>query len=84
MRFKLSNSKILYRDVSAETIRKLENLGFKFNTSEWDNGVMCLMIDESPIEIEINTLEKLIEFSREWGELVIADGRIEIYNDYRE
>lgn len=37
-------------------------------------------------EIEINTLEELLDLQRrEWYDLILIDGReIEIYDDYRE
>lgn len=36
-------------------------------------------------EVEINTLEELLDLQKEVGEeLIISDGYIEIYDDYRE
>lgn len=35
-------------------------------------------------EIEINTLEELIEFIYSQGRIVMNSGSIEIYDDYRE
>ena len=36
-------------------------------------------------EVEINTLEELLDLLKEAGyELIISDGYIEIYDDYRE
>lgn len=36
-------------------------------------------------DVEINTLEELLDLQKEVGEeLIISDGHIEIYDDYRE
>jgi hypothetical protein len=35
-------------------------------------------------EKEINTLEELIEFNKEKGNLILKEDEIEIYDDYRE
>jgi len=34
--------------------------------------------------VEINTLEELMAFIAKYGRIVLYDGKIEIYDDYRE
>ena len=77
MKFELSTSKYFYPN---ETERiELSKLGFTFRPSEYKEYVIG-----GTTEIEINSLEELIEFSKEFGELIIEDKSIEIYNGYRE
>jgi hypothetical protein len=86
MKFNLTTAGNFYSD--PEQIRKLEALGFGFvlevedKTSLFSEGDKYLSSGET--EIEINTLEELINFSKEWGKLVVSEGELEIYDDYRE
>ena len=59
---------------------KLSKLGFTFKESEYRR----FRIDEADVFHEINTLEELINFIKEYGEIVMTENSIEIYNDYRE
>ena len=77
MKFELSTSKYFYPDKNERI--ELSKLGFTFRPSEYKKYVI-----EGTPEIEINSLEELIEFSKEFGELIIEDKSIEIYNGYRE
>lgn len=77
MKFELSTSKYFYPDKNERI--ELSKLGFTFRPSEYKEYVI-----EGTQEIEINSLEELIEFSKEFGELIIEDKSIEIYNGYRE
>lgn len=77
MKFELSTSKYFYPDKNERI--ELSKLGFTFRPSKYKEYVI-----EGTPEIEINSLEELIEFSKEFGELIIEDESIEIYNDYRE
>jgi len=75
MKFILSTSGYSY-----SSKEKLEKLGFIFKEvrGRWHKS------DYEP-EIEINTLEDLLEFQSEIGcELILDSGSIEIYDDYRE
>ena len=46
--------------------------------SLWRYEIICW-------EVEINTLEELLDLQKEVGEeLIISDGYIEIYDEYRE
>ncbi len=74
MKFTLTTSRNNYEDYPNE-IEKLTELGFSFDES-WI---------EEDIEIEINTLEELIELSEKVGfELIVDKNSIEIYNGWRE
>ncbi len=85
MKFNITTSKRFY-DVINE-IEKLKSLGFEFK--EVDNKIFryellpAFEIGTS-IEIEITNLDALIAFQNEWGEIIIEDGGIEIYNAHRE
>ena len=84
MEFKLS---ITSDFTTNERKIKYEKLGFNFEVNEWHYNA-----DREPWVkqgqsfyplIEINTLEELINFVREYGQIVLNDGEIEIYDDYR-
>ena len=86
MKFELSTSKYFYPDENERI--ELSKLGFTFRPSEYKYAFRPseykeYIIEGTP-EIEINSLEELIEFSKEFGELIIEDKSIEIYNGYRE
>lgn len=59
------------------------NSGFNFRTSD-DGKSLLKDFMVSQYEIEINTLEELVRFTREYGEIVLDENYIEIYDDYRE
>lgn len=79
MKFDLTTAGNFY---TPEKAKKLEELGFQFD--EGYNKHKCKHKLFSDIEIEINSLEGLIAFSNKWGELIISDGNIMIYDDYCE
>jgi hypothetical protein len=78
MKFKLSTSGRFYH--GDEYQKELESLGFKFTPNDYKP---FYKLDHEP-EIEINTLEELIAFRERFGELILTDGEIEIYDNYRE
>ena len=80
MKLLLTTTQFSYFSEEAE---KLKPLGFTFDPVDSIHGE--LVIRGAP-EIELNSIQELIDFSKEWGELVINHDppRIEIYNDYRE
>ena len=61
---------------------KLEKLGFKFVPDNWKG----FRKDESVVPtIEINTLDELLAFAREYNQIIIdGEGTILIYDDYIE
>ena len=77
MKFTLSTSGHFYPQ--ADRRKKLEKIGFTFKPSDYKD----FTIEGSP-EIEINSLEELIEFTDRFGEIIVSNSSIEIYNDYRE
>lgn len=77
MRFKLTTSGHFYTEASAEPLRKL---GFKFDS--YRGGSKLEKIQDS--EIEIDSLEALMDFVSDWGEIVLTDDTIEICDYYRE
>ena len=89
MKFLLVASGTFYDD---DEKGKIEDLGFQFELFDQEIPQhKWRMIGPYP-EIEIGSLEELIEFMQHWGELIIrtiyARDRqklcIEIYNDHRE
>lgn len=80
MKFKVSTAGYYYTEEQAE---KLKMLGFTFGINENDEKRRLHKINDK-IEIEIATLEELIAFSKQWREIIVSDGNIEIYDDYRE
>lgn len=77
MEFILSTSGYFYPE--KEEREKLESIGFTFKPSDSQGYT----IDGEPT-IKIETLQELIDFSNEWGQIIVSDGHIEIYDDYRE
>ena len=81
MRFTLSTSGDYYYDSDAK--KNLEKIGFKFKPTTFLKYEYVIDYNVDPI-IEFKTLEELVEFSKEWGEIILIGNKIEIYNDYRE
>lgn len=77
MKFTLSTSGHFYPQ--ADRRKELEEIGFTFKPSDYKD----FTIEGSP-EIEINSLEELIQFADKFGEIILRDYSIEIYDDYRE
>lgn len=78
MEFTLSTAGYFYPEANSR--KKLEDLGFTFKPSDYKD----FTIQGNPV-ITINTLEELINFSNTIeGEIIVGEGRIEIYDDYRE
>jgi len=80
MKFKLEVSGYSYPN--KEDRERLKKIGFSFEKQE-NMGIEWFRIKGEP-EIEINSLEELIEFSNTHGEIIVKDGCIEIYDDCRE
>ncbi len=78
MKFTLSVSGDFYE--KEDEINKLKEVGFTFNPDRHRFQVN----DNSP-EIEINTLEELMQFVNKFGNVIVKKSNsIEIYNSYRE
>lgn len=80
MKFNLSTVGQFY---TVEDAKKLEELGFEFDDNGFSKRLCKRMITRS-VEINISSLEELLEFSKKWGELIISGNEIIIYDDYRE
>jgi hypothetical protein len=82
MKFKLSTSKYSYYNL--QQIKELEELGFKFKEEKdrWSDGQVHYI--QGDIEVSIEDLADLQKFISKWGQIVMSEDSIEIYNDYRE
>lgn len=94
MRFKITTSGSFYNDEDAE---KLTQLGFKFEpTAEMLTRHNLPTItrhrqwykiwgdENDEVYREFATLEELMAFVAEWGEVVLKPDEVEIYDNYRE
>jgi hypothetical protein len=77
MIFTVTTSAHFYSNEERRT--ELEKIGFTFKPSNYKNFTI---VGEPTIEIK--DLTELIQFSNKWGEIIVGDETIEIYNDYRE
>ena len=77
MKFKLSTTGYFYPQEDRR--KKLSELGFTFKPSDFKE----FSIEGNP-EIEIETLDELMDFTKKYGEIIIDGKSIEIYDDYRE
>lgn len=82
MKFNLTTSGCFYDE--SDYSRGLRDLGFEFNDESTMGDNKLYLPSGTTIKIEINTLEDLMKFNDEWGELIISGDSIEIYDDYRE
>jgi len=82
MKFRLTTTGNLYW---AEEAKKLEKLGFEFREGEsaWE-GKIVFYKKESNLTVEINNLDELLAFQKEWGDLILSENKIQIYDDYAE
>ena len=77
MEFTLRTSGYFYPEKERRT--KLEKIGFTFNPSDY----LGFTIAGEPT-VEIKDLNELIQFANKWDGVIIGEGTIEIYDDYRE
>lgn len=76
MEFKVETSAYFYENES--DIEKLKSIGFHFEEGKYGKAI------KGDVTIEIKTIEELVEFTNRFGQIIVSDGEIEIYNDYRE
>jgi len=82
MKFRLTTTKRFYTKEEKEEVKEL---GFEFEVEPTPfEDVEYYLPSYSGVEIEINSLEELMAFSKKWGELILSNDTIEIYNDFRE
>lgn len=81
MKFQLaSEQRHFVKPGESEEMEKLKSIGFEFIKTE-----IWYKIKDNPIEIEINSLEELINISNVTGyELIVDSTTISIYNNYIE
>ena len=78
MEFELRTSGNFYPQ--KERREKLEKLGFTFKPSDYKDFTI-----EGKPTITINSLEELMEFIDSFNDdIIVGNGTIEIYDDYRE
>lgn len=71
--------------VPKELKKDYESLGFTTKLGENEcTGEEDLFTQEKSIEVEIHTLEELLEFTRKWGKIVLHEDEITIYDDHLE
>ncbi len=77
MEFTITTSGYFYPN--KERRIELKKLGFTFKPSDYKSFII-----EGEPKVEIKDLNELIQFADKWGEIIVGDGTIEIYDDYRE
>lgn len=84
MKFELCTVGRFY-DWDDPKVSKLKALGFKFEKDtevyhgkEWNSWYKL----DGTVEIEINSLDELMAFVLNWGEIIIDKDSITIYDDY--
>ena len=85
MRFQLTTTGDYYPDDSDK--EELESLGFRFVPVQgWQGQSLLFRMDmpEEGVEIEIDSIETLMGFVKKHGEIILSEGKIEIYDDYHE
>ena len=88
MKFKLRSATMSYDSEDLDELiemEELEEIGFKYELEEDGYGRAEFYEVYNPsLEIEINTLEELMEFIKKYGRLIIEKDEIITYNDYIE
>jgi hypothetical protein len=77
MEFTVTTSGNFYHDAKKRTA--LKKIGFTFKESDYKE----FTIVGEPI-VDIIDLKELIQFADKWGKIIVGNGNIEIYDDYRE
>ena len=81
MIFRLTTSGNFYPKDRESEREKLEKLGFTFKKSDYREFI----IEKNPgPEIEINSINELMAFVHTYGEIIVKENSIEIYDNYRE
>lgn len=81
MKFKVELAKRFYslnNNYENNEVNKLQELGFKFVDTRFNNSKR--LINDNEVEIEINTLDDLILFIKRYGKIVIDNNSIIIFN----
>lgn len=81
MKFQLKTAGYFYTEAQAAELQKI---GFTFEPHTGIRKKHEFAKQDSDIEIEFTTLDELVRFAHKWGDLVITEDTIEIYDNYRE
>jgi hypothetical protein len=65
---------------------ELESLGFEFHLNDRlrYTGRPYTMDKDKQVFIEMESLQELVDFSDKWGQIIVNNNEIEIYDDFRE
>lgn len=83
MKFKLRMTRKYFNknnELDMFDMSELEKIGFVFK----DLRYYFVSVPNIRRSIELNSLTDLIELTKKLGDLIIRDGTLEIYNDWRE
>ena len=84
MRFKLTNNKSFFNKEKSEDMKYMNSLKkLGFGVFKEDDKEFYLNKEKKPF-VEIHKLEELMDFIKNFGEIVLTSNVIEIYDDYRE
>lgn len=87
MKFTVSITKSFFTQEEADKVKEFD---FKFQDTYFMGHKYYLPNNISEKEIEINSIEELVQFSDKYGNIIISRKEVnnkpnlEIYNDYRE
>ena len=84
MTFNLTTTGSFY---STKQKERLEQLGFEFELEPNDKNFIHLgdwHKTEKSCSITMHSLEDLLEFQKEWGDLILTEDTIQLYDDYNE
>lgn len=79
MNFELITSGYFYSQKEKEA---LEKLGFRFKLDTSKKNISYCKEEDS--QIELNSLEDLMNLVKDYGDVIVSIGRVEIYDNYRE
>ena len=79
MKFNLTTSGWRYTD--EDKVRELAKYGLTFEPVKPPRRGW---LHDKDGEVEISTLEELMQFVSEWGQIVLSADTVEIYDAYRE
>ena len=78
MKFTITTTASLYRNL--EDVENLKTIGFVFLEDRSNN----FHKKNKSVKIEINSIEELISFTIKFGDIIVNQTSIEIYDGYRE
>jgi hypothetical protein len=83
MKFTVKTSGYFYNN--DDEMERLKKLGFTFkNTAIGIREHTNYVKEQYEVEIEVSSLEELVNMTKEYGRIIIDENTLEIYDDYRE